>query len=143
MGQSGFKVEMTPLLEGFKNEIKQLPEIAGPQFTSLANLIEQETDNITAKETDRLEKPKEKAKDEEKKEEAKKKTNTSPDYQAQAPLQQARKIETMGLADFAKKLQESAFGGNLDQQQLSAMQQVAANTGRIATRPDPVARANP
>jgi hypothetical protein len=141
MGKSGFNFTMTPLLDGFKNEIKQLPEIAGPQLTSLANLVEQETDKITAKETERLAKPTENEKDATKK--ADKKTTAQPGYQAEAPLERTRQVETMGLADFAKKLQEKAFGGNLDQQQLAATQQVAANTAKIANKPEPVAVASP
>ena len=139
LGQNGLLhgLHVSPLMGAFKNEIMQLPEIAGLQFTSLANMIKQETDKSTSDNTKRLENPQAPVKE---------RGNTTENatthwYEAKPPLQQAQKVETMGLADFAKKLQQSAFGGNLDQQQLAATQQVAANTGRFANRPDPVALA--
>ena len=136
-GASGWNFKSTPLLDGLKNEIKQLPKIPELELTNLDNLREQELDQMNRKEQELLDKQKNKN--------AKQAGANGKPYQA-VPLpekEKDQKAHTLGLEEYVRKLQEGVFGDKNAREQLAAMNRIAENTGRMVNRPAPLAVPGP
>lgn len=127
----GFNFDFTPMLEGFKATVAELPQIAAPAFTSLQG----ELDSIMGKMVDRnIEHMQEIAKvGAEVAGVVKPAGEEGPTRTAQTfeggPAKEKKdkdKSEFVGLADFAKRIQSGVFGKD------KAADDTAKNTGRMA-----------
>jgi hypothetical protein len=121
---ANFEFNWTPLLEGYKSALKELPNISGPVLTSLQKDIDAVGERIAGRELKRMQDASEKAKGIAKGTEVEaQRAKVGPE--AEQSKGKTKKSETVGLEDFAKKLQEGALAKD-------ATVKTAENTSRMA-----------
>lgn len=135
----GFQMNWTPMLEGFKSTVSELPKIAGPQFTSFAEQYAEVLERIGTREAERAAKKVRDAVAAAKGVEPEAGPKAKPEVKQEEDTKKAGKEKGgsfQGFEEFAKKLQEGALKDK-------AAEQTAANTQRAADTLDRMARRVP
>lgn len=110
----GFQFDFTPLLDGFKATVGELPDIAALELSSVQGQIDAVLDGVASNEMKRLE-----AKAKNAAAAAGGKPAAGDDDDKTKTKDKDQKVETSSLEEFGKKLQEGIFAKDTGKQQLA------------------------